>query len=331
MCCYFSDPEAVTAPLASQAYARLWNGFRLSTLVAYRRMFALFMAFLVAVGLSLPQVDTLDILAFMEYLLQAGMTAANITNHLTAIRSCCIIYNINTAPFRDNRLPLFIKSIKINRPLQPSSKLVVDENILYSICATSTSLPFYNTFKALHLLAYFSFLRLSSILPHSKATFDKSRHLCKGDITFSQSGAVVVVKWTKTLQDRCKVASVSLPNLGASPLCPIADLKDLGTFNPVDNDKPLFEILSLFASVPLTDSYARKHLKKVSTLLQLPKPITFHDFRRGGASWAFRHGVPIQDIQAQGTWSSSCVWRYINISPALTSTVSSTFQAHLAV
>ena len=158
MCCYFSDPEAVTAPLASQAYARLWDGFRPSTLAAYRRMFALFMAFLVAVGLFLPQVDTLDILAFMEYLLQAGMTAANITNHLTAIRSCCIIYNINTAPFRDNRLPLFIKSIKINRPLQPSSKLVVDENILYSICATSASLPFYSTFKALYLLAYFSFL-----------------------------------------------------------------------------------------------------------------------------------------------------------------------------
>ena len=132
------------------------------------------------------------------------------------------------------------------------------------------------------------------------ATFHKSRHLCKGDVIFSQSGAVVVVKWTQTLQDRCKVASVSLPNLGASPLCPIAALKALGTFSAVDNDKPLFEIFSRFVSVPLTDSYARKHLKKVSNLLQLPKPITFQDFRREGASWAFRHGVPIQDIQAQG-------------------------------
>ena len=53
------------------------------------------------------------------------------------------------------------------------------------------------------------------------ATFDKSRHLCKRDVIFLQSGAMVVVKWTKTLQDRCKVASVSLPNLGASHLCPI--------------------------------------------------------------------------------------------------------------
>ena len=151
-----SDPEAVTASLASQAYERIWNGFRSSTQAAYRRMFALFLSFLVAVGLSLPQADTLDILAFMEYLLQAGMTAANITNHLTAIRSCCIIYNIDTAAFRDNnRIPLFIKSIKINRSLQPSWKFVTDENMLYSIYAVCPPLPFPQVFKALYLLAYF--------------------------------------------------------------------------------------------------------------------------------------------------------------------------------
>ena len=270
-------------------------------------MFALFLSFLVAVGLSLPQVDTLDILAFMEYLLQAGMTAANITNHLTAIRSCCIIYNIDTTPFRDNRIPLFIKSIKINISFQPSAKIIIDESMLHSICKVCSHLPFPAVFKVLYLLAYFSFLRLSSILPHSLAIFDKTRHLCVGDIIFSQQNAVAVVKWTKTLQDRCKVASVSLPNLGASLLCPIAALKKMLDFESTNNDEPLFQISQQSVTVPLTDSYARKHLKKISQWFKLPKSITFHDFRRAGATWAFRHGVPIQDIQTQGTWSSSCV------------------------
>ena len=280
----------MTAPLASQAYERLWHGFRPSTLAAYRRMFLLFLSFLVAVGLSLPQVDTLDILAFIEYLLQAGMTAANITNHLTAIRSCCIIYNIDNTPFRDNRLPLFIKSIKINRSLQPSWKRIVDENILHSIC-TVCSLPFPKVFKALYLLAYCSCLRLSSI-PHSLASFDRTRYLCKGDII---------------LTGKCCGSCVSLPNLcvtfkfGCVPLCPIAALKDMSKFNSTDNDEPVFQICQHSVPVTLIESYA------------------------------FRHGVPIQDIQAQATWSSSCVWRYINISPGLSSTVSSTFQAHLAV
>ena len=85
-------------------------------------MFELYLAFLVALDLSLTQVSTLDVLAFMEYLLEFGMSAANITNHLTAIRSMLIIYNCDASAFRDQRIPLFIKSVKINRPVQPVLK-----------------------------------------------------------------------------------------------------------------------------------------------------------------------------------------------------------------
>ena len=84
------------------------------------------MSFLVAVGLFLPQVSTLDILAFMEYLLQAGMSASNISNHLAAIRSICIICTCDTALFRDNRLPLFIKAVKLNIPFQPKLIFIND-------------------------------------------------------------------------------------------------------------------------------------------------------------------------------------------------------------
>ena len=83
---------------------------------------------------------------FMEYLLQAGMTAANINNHLTAIRSCGIIYNCDTTPFRDNRIPLFLISVKIYRALQPTIKFVVDENILYNIYSVCHRLPFPKVF-----------------------------------------------------------------------------------------------------------------------------------------------------------------------------------------
>ena len=35
-------------------------------------------------------------------------------------------------------------------------------------------------------------------------------------------------------------------------------------------------------------------------------------FHRSGASWAFQHGVLIEAIANQGTWSSDCVWQYIH-------------------
>ena len=63
------------------------------------------------VDLSLPGVSFIDILAFMEYLAQSGMSPDHITNHITAVRSMCIIYGVNTLPFRDQRIPLIISLI----------------------------------------------------------------------------------------------------------------------------------------------------------------------------------------------------------------------------
>ena len=281
----------------------------------YERMFHLFLAFLVVAGLSLPGVSSLDILAFMEYLAQAGMSPDNVTNHLTAARSMFIIYGYNTAPFRDQRIPLFIKSLKINRPITPKLQLLIDDTLLLQIVTVSAHLQFPLVYKALYLVAFFSFLRLSNILPHAAKNFDKTRHLCVGDVILSNHRAVILIKWSKTFQDRVKTTTIDIPSLGASQLCPVTALSHMLATYPSDQDSPLFQLHHGQVVRPLTDSAARKHLKYVSSPLGLPRSLTFHDFHRGGASWAFKHVVPVQDIQAQGTWSSNCVWRYITLPP----------------
>ena len=50
----------------------------------------------------------------------------------------CIRY----VPFRDQRILLFVKSIKTNRPLSPSLPLQLDEATLFSIISAGDSLPF---------------------------------------------------------------------------------------------------------------------------------------------------------------------------------------------
>ena len=152
-----------TAPLAAQGCKRLRFGFRPATMDSYERMFHLFLAFLVVVDLSHPGVSSLDILAFMEYLAQSGMSPDNITNHLTAVRSMVIIYGYNTAPLR---VPLFIKSLKINRPFTAKLQLLIDDTLLLQIVTVSAHLQFPLVYKALYLVAFFSFPRLSNILPH---------------------------------------------------------------------------------------------------------------------------------------------------------------------
>ena len=151
------------------------------------------------------------------------------------------------------------------------------------------------------------------------------------DVIFEDSKALVVIKWSKTLQDRCRTPTVTIPVLGQSLLCPVVAIRAMFQLFPAHEESPLFQVPAADALVPLTDSMARKHLKQVSTAFSLCKPLTFHDFKRAGASWAFQHSVPIQDIQAQGMWTSQCVWRYVHLPLSGASRVAESFRAHLAL
>ena len=100
---------------------------------------------------------------------------------------------------------------------------------------------------------------------------------------------MIVNKWSKIFQDRVKTTTLDIPSLGSSALCPVTALLEILNKIPSSVDSPLFQV---------PHGHLYRPLKSVSTL---PRPLTFHDFHRGGASWAFLRGVPIQEIQAQGT------------------------------
>ena len=122
-------------------------------------------------------------MAFMEYLAQSGNSPEHITNHIIAVGSLCLIYG-NTLPFRDQRIPLFIKSLKLNRSFVPKVSIVLDHTLLLQIITASAQLPFPEVYRALYLLAFFSFHRLSNIILHLINDFDQTKHLCVGDVIF---------------------------------------------------------------------------------------------------------------------------------------------------
>ena len=175
-------------------------------------------------------------------------------------------------------------------------------------------------------MVFFSFLRLSNVLPHSVASFDHTRQLAHGDVIFGDLGAVLLLKWSKTMQNRKEFAIVSLPDLAGSNLCPILALKVMFHRFQGNDNSPVFVILRRKGLVPLTDSVARKHLKDISRALCLDKVLTFHDFRRGGAAWAFSHGVPLEHIMKHGTWKSDAIWTYLFSSVTTSSPVALAFQ-----
>ena len=100
----------------------------------------------------------------------------------------------------------------------------------------------------------------------------------------------MLVKWSKTIQNRSDIHTIPIPVLGESILCPYNAITCLLKHTSGSSNSPLFAISRSHGPVPLTDSVARRHLHSISTKLQISPPLKFHDFRRSGATWAFHNG-----------------------------------------
>ena len=59
------------------------------------------------------QVNTEILLSFMGFLHLNSLSSNHISNYMAALRAFHIVYALQTATFRDERTPLFLKSIKI--------------------------------------------------------------------------------------------------------------------------------------------------------------------------------------------------------------------------
>ena len=181
-------------------------------------------------------------------------------------------------------------------------------------------------YKAVFLLGFFGFLRLSNIAPHSLTSFYASRHIAAGDVFFTKTHVKVLIKWSKPNQKRDKIHVLSLPRIKGSRICPFKALKHLFEIYHPQQDQPLFQIQTTIGWSSLTDTRIRKTLASLNEKLGYHKHyFTFHTFRRSGATLAYNSHVPIQQIQTHGSWASECVWRYIQQDQKMGENIANTF------
>ena len=293
-------------------------------------MFRLFIGFCIFIQVSIENLHAGALLAFMEFLAMNGWSYSSIANHVSAIKALLGLHDFPVHVFDKPKVRLFLRSVQINRPLALSQKAIISSDMLLDIVLTCDRMYMGQVYKAVYLVAFFSFIRLSNFVPHRLSDFDPSRHLAVGDVIFDPPGVKLIIKWSKYIQTRDRVVCVPLPSLGLSPLCPVTALKTLLKIVPAGKNGPLFQIKCNSKWQVLTDSKIRHHFSLVLSSLGLQsKGFTFHSFRRSGASFAFNHQVSLQDIKSHGTWSSDAVWRYLVADETKASQVPLTFQRHL--
>ena len=184
-------------------------------------------------------------------------------------------------------------------------------------------------FKAIYTLAFFSFLRILNLFPNTSKAYSPLYHLSRADIFFATPGIHLLLKWSKTLQSKDTVKLIKIPALGSNPICPVMAIRNLLSITPGTKNAHLFQYKTSQGWFPMTDTQVR-HFKMILAKLQLQDPnLTFHAFRRSGATYAFNANVALQDIQSHGTWTSECVWRYITMDHNASDQVARTSQNNL--
>ena len=126
------------------------------------------------------------------------------------------------------------------------------------------------------LLAFFAFLRMSNIAPHSRFKFDINKHILRQDVLFLEPGTHILLKWTKTLQDSATHHVLQIPALNNKTLCPVLAIKHLLKSRNIPPPGPLFAH-NYPPFHPVIDTTIRDGLRKVLTHIGIPLVITINN------------------------------------------------------
>ena len=188
------------------------------------------------------QTTVYNLLVFLEYLHTNNLSPNVIQNYLSSIHTAAIKYNLQVQHTTSHLLTRFIRSISnsINSSFAPTPRGVFEIKTMYHISRACDSLPDPHLFRAVFLTAYFAFLRMSNIAPHSIKQFEPSKHFLRQGTIFGDPGVHLIVKWTKTLQDHTAHHIVQLSELHNPYLCLVRALRVLSSSRPLPPSAPFF-------------------------------------------------------------------------------------------
>lgn len=167
-----------------------------------------------------------------------------------------------------------------------------------------------NTWAAA-LLMFFGLLRRANVLPSALNSFDPRFHLRRKDLKFTSQGLQVTIRWSKTNQFRDRIHTLPLPRIPGNRLCPTqAAFHALRLTPGAPPEGPVFVSPHGAVFRPLTATAFVSQVKQGLSGHCDTSRIAGHSFRRGGASWAYSSGVPVDLIRQLGDWQSNAYTKY---------------------
>ena len=246
------------------------------------------------------------------------LKASSIQNYLNIISILHKEFNLPNPLANNWALHSLLTGIKRVKGTSPSQKLPITLDILSRIYdKLNLRSSFDASFWAVCLVSFYGMLRKSHLLASSASAFDPAQQLLRSDFQLFPWGVLITIRWSKTIQFRERVVQLPLPFIPGSPLCPFTAIQRAFSFvtNPSQPSQAFMWQDPISCSLKIF-TYSR-FLRRFRTILEalgLPaKDYACHSFRRGGASFAFRAGLPVELIKILGDWHSDAVLLYLTV------------------
>ena len=164
-----------------------------------------------------------------------------------------------------------------------------------------------------YLITFFCLFRKSNSVPKSGSKINLKRTLLRRDIVIDEASDMIYVNVTfsKTNHFGNKNIVIPIPGNSDPALGPVRHLRDLFAAVDCPGDSPAF---TYGEKKFITYSSFTTNLKKLLAMSGYnPALYSGHSFRRGGATFLYRLGASILQIQISGDWVSQCFARYLHV------------------
>lgn len=300
----------------------LWRGLAQSTRRNYDTPRRKYMTFCALAGLRHPSGSCLP--AKPRWLIEwvtslAGrVKVKTIKLYLCGLKSYHIDLGFPVIAFQDDRLERVTQGIK-REHAEPGrrDRSPLTRDCLLKILRHLRYPSFSNiTLRAAFTLAFASFLRVGEFT-YQKADLElgpnfRNWFLTKSSIQISEDGSHMAVNLPASKTDPFRQGVEIIVAASGDDACPVKAMSD---FLGADRHRPPLE--PLFTAdparrLPFTREHVIYQLRKLATAAGLGAGAwNGHSFRRGEATWAAGVGLPEQQIQALGRWTSAAYRSYI--------------------
>ena len=312
---YSSDASRQTLEqsldLSIQHYRQLT--YASSTQKTYQTQRQCYLAFCTYMGYAPVPATTTTICRYAA-LLSKTHKYNSIKQYLNIVRILHLEWGLHNPLDQNYNLNCVLKGIRRDLGDSVNRKLPITPMILLDILKylSMDNIVHCNVYAA-SLVMFFGMLRRSNVLPSSKSKFDTRRHLRRQDVSFRPTGVIIKIRWSKTIQFHERELNLPLPRIPGNVLCPTQAVYKCFQMSPnADPSGPAFMI----DNNPLT---IHRFLQIIQHALTSSgynsKSFGGHSFRRGGATWAYHCGVPVDSIRQIGDWRSNAYVNYIFETP----------------